>query len=95
MSRRTHAHAERQLDEGKTSAGATWSRAVYVPQSRLYPRRRPEYYIFEAKVDPNAGQNGNAGIKCTSCRLARARREVKFIHGVRLYRKVEGQYQLV
>ena len=93
MSRRTIAHADRQLDEGKTNAGATWSRAVYVPQLRSHPRARAEYYAAAAGDDPNSPKTKL--FKCKSCRLARARREVKFMHGVRLYRKVEGQYQLV
>ena len=93
MSRRTRANADRQLDEGKTNAGASWSRAVYVQQPRSRPRARAEYYPAAAGDDPNSPKTKL--FKCTSCRLARARREVKFMNGVRLYRRVEGQYLLV
>ena len=91
MSRRTIANAERQLDEGQTNAGARWQRVVYVPQRRVYARTRPEYYAAAAGDDPNSPKTKL--FKCKSCRLARARREVKYMHGVRLYRRVDGQYQ--
>lgn len=90
MSRRTRANAERVLVESKTDKGATIRYAVYVPQPSTHAYAHAPFYYGDAGTDPN--RPGAKLIQCKSRRLSRAKREVKYMHGVRLYRKVLDQY---
>lgn len=95
MSRRTLANAERRIIEVQNSKSSAPTRiAVRVPSAPRMPYlASSSYYYAAAGDDPN--KPGSRLIQCKSVRLSRARRQVKFMHGVRLYRAVEGSYQLV
>ena len=95
MSRRTIANAERVLVEitrGGSKAG-TVLMAVRVPQYKDGVGNGTQYVIAEQCDDPNKPKYKLQ--VCASHRLARARREIKYMHGVTLYKHQNGKFVAV